>query len=108
MSNKIFKKREIFDEISYQEPFRWKHIKHLVLEDEDEIVSGWDEGFYTENNSMDGHFYIKIIRKVLETDEQFEKRIKREQEDAVERKERRRDAYLKLKKEFENEPDTTY
>ena len=43
----------VFDEISYKNPFKWKDIKHLELQDDDSILMGFDEGFYIENNSLD-------------------------------------------------------
>jgi hypothetical protein len=40
---------------------------------------------------------------VEESDEEFEKRIERNKRSEIEMKNRRRESYLRLKKEFENE-----
>lgn len=69
----------------------------------DIILSGYDEGHYSENNSWEGHFYFNLIRKRLETDEEFEQSKKDWKNLAENLKERRYKNYLKLKKEFENE-----
>lgn len=100
---KIKIEKEIFHKISYSKKFTWVDIKHLELQDEDVINAGYDEGFYTENNSMDAHYYIIITRMIEETDEEFNKRQKEIERDNKWAKERRYESYLKLKKEFENE-----
>ena len=83
----------------------WKDLidSGIDFQDEDKIFMGWIEGYYSENNSWDGHFKIEITRMVEETDEEFEKRILRNEQDQRMLKERRRETYLKLKEEFENE-----
>ena len=96
-------KATIFQEVSYKEPFKWKDIKHIDLQDDDVIQMGHDEGFFSENNSMDPHFFVVITRMVEETDEQFARRQEQIALDNKWAKERRRESYLRLKKEFENE-----
>lgn len=81
-----------------------KEFKHL-LEDDDMVEAGYEEGYFSENNSYDGYFYVKVNRMVLETDEQYETRIKIANQQLEEIKERRYNTYLILKKEFENPPD---
>lgn len=95
---------EVFNEIDYRNPIRFSEIKDIV-QDDDIIESGWDEGFYTENNSVDGHYYLIIRRKRLETDEEVEKRHRRQEEYRKESKQKRHELYLKLKEEFENKID---
>jgi hypothetical protein len=95
---KKIKDRVIFQDNS-QEPFTWKDIKHLDFQDDDEIRSKWVDPYYSEN---DGHYNITIIRKQLETDEEFQKRIDREERDLKRRKEDRYNLYIQLKNEFEN------
>lgn len=94
-------KKEIFWKQS-NECFKWKDIKHIQFEDEDEIVSTYVEPYYSENESHDGYFMAEVSRMVEETDEEYEKRINREKKQHEELKERRYQTYLKLKKEFEN------
>ncbi len=79
---------------------KWSDIKHLELEDDDIIQSGWvdDDSF-----AYNGYWHGEITRMVEETDEQFEKRIANNERDAKWAKERRYQNYLNLKKEFENE-----
>ena len=83
--------------------FKWKDIKHLELEDEDVLNFHWEEPYYSENESWDGHFHGEVIRMVEETDEQFKIRMEDLERDAKWAKERRYENYLKLKKEFESE-----
>ena len=85
------------------QPFTWKDIKHLEFEDDDQITLCWVEPYYSENESWDGHFHAEVIRFVEETDEQYEKRVKRLEEDRKRLRENRYQNYLRLKKEFENE-----
>ena len=82
-------------------PFTWGDVKHIEFEDDDVIRFEYVEGYYSENNSYDEHFSGMVIRKVLETDEQFERRQKRITQDEKWAKERRYESYLRLKKEFE-------
>jgi hypothetical protein len=98
---KKIKDRVIFQDNS-QTSFTWKDIKHIDFQDDDEIRSEWVEPYYSENNSWDGHYSITIIRKELETDEEFQKRIDREERDLKRRKEDRYKLYIQLKNEFEN------
>jgi hypothetical protein len=100
---KIKREKQIFWN-QKNEPFTWKDIKHLQFEDDDVINISWEESFYSENESWDGHFHAEVIRMVEETDEQFAKRIAENERDAKWAKERRLQSYLKLKAEFE--PDT--
>jgi hypothetical protein len=92
--NKI--KREI--QIYFHEKNRlikWSDIKHLQLEDDDIIHSGW------EDDEEGGYFHGEITRMVEETDEQFQKRQSVIERDKKWAKEKRYESYLKLKKEFE-------
>ena len=90
----------IFKKIDYDKPILFSTIKDVV-QDNDIIHSGWDEGFYIENNSIDGHYFMRITREILETDEEYNKRVKQNELTAKWAKERRYESYLKLKKEFE-------
>lgn len=76
---------------------------HLDLQDDDEIHSKWEEPFYSENNSHDGYFYSVIIRHELETDDEFQSRMKRIEREEENMKKIRYQSYLKLKQEFEQE-----
>lgn len=95
-------KTEIFSKTSTKGPILFKDIT-IKIELDDEILAGYDEGFYSENESWDPHYYLKISRERLETDEEFEKRKKEEDNYHVFLKNRRYENYLKLKKEFEKE-----
>lgn len=99
---KILVEKEIFRKQS-QKPFTWKQLKDIKFEDDDRLEIAHDEGYYSENNSWDPHYYAVVTRMVEETDEQFTKRQERIERDKKLAKERRRENYLKLKAEFENE-----
>jgi hypothetical protein len=97
---KILKEKQIFWE-QKNEPFTWKDIKDIPLEDDDILNIGYTNSFYSENESWDGHYHAEVLRMVLETDEQFEERKADRERDKKEAKERRLASYLKLKEEFE-------
>ena len=101
MAKKIKVPHQIFSKVD-KKPIPAKEYKHL-LEDEDVVNAGYEEGYFSENNSYDGFFYLQVDRMVLETDEEFEKRIFYANEQQEEIKQRRYENYLKLKKEFEDE-----
>jgi hypothetical protein len=101
---KIKIKVEVFHEIDYDKPIPFSKIKNII-QDDDILHAGWDEGFYSENNSIDGHYFMNVIRERLENDAEFEKRRTRAADDKKAMKERRYESYLKLKKEFEPEAD---
>jgi hypothetical protein len=76
----------------------WADIKHLNLEDDDVIHSGWVDD---ENFDYHGYWHNEITRMVEETDEEFEKRVANNELNKKWAKERRYENYLKLKEEFE-------
>lgn len=90
----------IFHDQSDQ-PFRWKDIKHVEFQDNDEIAIRYEEGFYSENNSWDGGFIAEIFRMRLETDEEFNDRMTELEKDKEFWKKKRYENYLELKAEFE-------
>lgn len=90
----IFRKQHDHEEIKFGEI-------DIELQPDDVIIAGYDEGYYSENNSWDAHYYLEVHRERLETDEEFERRKEREESDKVYREKRRYESYLKLKKEFE-------
>lgn len=99
--DKIVITEEIFSERDYKKPIPFSKIKNIV-QDDDIILSGWEEPFYSENNSYDGHYYMVVKRNRLETDDEFSKRISDGVKKQEELKEKRYQRYLELKKEFEN------
>ena len=73
----------------------WKDVKHIEFEDDDILQMSWDE--------RDECYCICVTRWIEETDEEWQERLewlKRSEESA---KEKRRQSYLRLKAEFENE-----
>ena len=99
-SKKIWKDKEVYHK-QFNGPVKWKDIKDFGFEDDDIMNVGYDEGYYSENNSWDPHYYVTIIRKVIETDAEFERRIQRQKEDKERYHKQRYENYLKLKAEFE-------
>lgn len=77
----------------------WGDIKHLQLEDDDVIISAWED----DEDGDRGYWHAEITRMVEETDEQFGKRQARIKLDAEWAKQRRYESYLRLKAEFETE-----
>lgn len=90
----------IFYEVKSKQ-FTWKDLKSVQFQDDDIIDITYDEGYYSENDSWDPYFIATVVRTRPETDEEMDRRIKKNEETQKELKERRRETYLKLKKEFE-------
>lgn len=105
--NERSKKRLMIDEniieIHNQEDvlIKWKDIKHIEFQDEDEFYMCREEGFYSENNSWDPYMYGRIIRQRPETDEEYEERMESLKFESEQRKKSRYESYLRLKEEFE-------
>lgn len=97
--------KEIFRETK-NKPFTWADLKEIEFQDGDEIQVAYDEGYQSENNSWDPHYYAVVSRMVEETDAEFEKRMKRVEQDKAWARERRYESYLKLKAEFEGQQTT--
>lgn len=105
----IEKKKEIisetiFNKIDYAKPIPFKDI-NIKLQPDDIIKSGWNEGFYSENESQDAHFYLEVERDREETDKEYQERLKDDNFISKEMKKRRFLNYLRLKEEFEGEDD---
>lgn len=97
---KLIKEKPIFETINFNEPVKIKDIK-VDLQPDDIIQAGFEHPFESENNALESHWYLRVIRKVLETDEEFEKRKAEEEALKKRLKKRRYENYLKLKKEFD-------
>jgi len=93
--------RDVFHKTRDHKPYTWKDIKDFQFQDDDRIEIGHNQGFYTENNSMDPHFFVTIWRMVEETDQEFSERM----EDISRKKkwaeEQQYKTFLKLKEKFE-------
>jgi hypothetical protein len=100
MKEKIKFQETIFHGNS-DEPFKWKDIKHIEFQDDDELCIRYEEGFYSENNSWDGGFVAEVFRMQLESDEEFNNRMIELEKDKEFWKKKRYENYLKLKEEFE-------
>ena len=71
------------------------------LKPTDRLIYQSDPGHFSENNSWDANTEITIERPRLETDEEQKERLEKSKQFTEERKESRRQTYLKLKQEFE-------
>lgn len=77
--------------------------KGVTLEDDDEIKILYEPDEYDGSElSVPAHYVFIVTRKVLETDEEFNKRVKEEEEKINCARKNRYELYLKLKEEFEN------
>jgi hypothetical protein len=56
------------------------------------------EPSYSENNSWDGYYSVSVIRKELETDEEFQKDYQKEELELKRRKEDEIQSLFKIKK----------
>lgn len=89
----------IFHEIDYDAPIPFSTIKDII-EDNDTISAGWEEGHYSENNSMDGHYFINVTRTRFETDKEHDVRLVGDEKDKERMRQNRYETYMKLKEEF--------
>lgn len=69
----------------------------------DLIVLQQDSGYWSENESWDAFSRLVIVREREETDEEYLKRLDRDEKDRENHKRMRYNSYLKLKAEFESE-----
>lgn len=99
---KKFITETIFRKQNDHNPIKFGEID-IELKPDDVIHAGHDEGYYSENNSWDAHYYLEVQRDRLETDEEFEKRKEDDEFFKKDLRKRRYENYLKLKKEFEND-----
>jgi hypothetical protein len=97
---KIHKDKDVFH-LTKDEKIRWKDIKHFQFEDDDIIQIAYDEGYVSENNSWDSHFFAVVTRPTLETDEEHARRMEDVRKENERLKKMRYQSYLKLKAEFE-------
>lgn len=98
---KLKRPETIFHKTYGQNQPTWKELKDFELQDDDLVVISYEEPYYSENNSYDGHWFIDVQRLREETDEEYEARITANEKYKQELKEKRYQQYLKLKEEFE-------
>jgi hypothetical protein len=100
-TKKILVEKVVFHQEKEYYPFLWKDIKHFDFQDEDEINMGYDE--WDEERNVGDTYTIEVIRKVLESDEEYEKRIadfgKIQEQNALQQER----TYLELKRKFTGE-----
>ena len=87
--------------------FTYGEVKAFLLRakkgllDDDILEISYDEGFNDGDSSLGANYTIRVTRKRLETDEEFEKRKEMFDKKSLKAVEQRYKEYLKLKKEFE-------
>lgn len=89
--------------------FRWGEITKLLneqkitLQDSDILEVGFTEGWDEGDSARDNTYDLKVIRVREETEEEYKKRLLKNEESKKLAEKRRYESYLKLKKEFEND-----
>ena len=101
MSKKIITEK-IYHDKSFQNPFNYKKIKDLNLQDDDIVYHHYEESYFSENESWDAGYILEVVRSREETDEEYNDRIERINSISELNKKNRFEKYLELKKEFEN------
>ena len=76
----------------------WKDLKHIEFQDDDII----DIEYVESSDGTDGYLYVEVFQMIVETDEEFQKRIESTESAQKLLKKNRYERYLELKKEFEN------
>lgn len=100
-------KQKVMEEIytkDFEGNFHDIHFSDLPKDiQENDIIDIYrEESFFSENFSYDAYTKLVIIREREETDEEYQKRISKEQYHEEELRKRRYENYLKLKSEFES------
>jgi len=87
---------------AYNDPINLGEIRELVAKNGHELI---DSDVVTQDFDADDSYKydVSVTRWRIETDEEFELRIKREERSSSVAKDYRRKTYMKLKEEFENE-----
>lgn len=89
--------------------FRWGDIlkflneEKVELQDSDILEVGFTEGWNESDSARDNAYDLKVIRVREETEEEYRKRLLKNEEYKKLAEKRRYENYLKLKKEFEND-----
>lgn len=84
-------------------PFKWKDVKDLPFEDNEEIDIEYIETWHYEDGSEGPLYQIISTKIVMETDEEFEKRKKAFDDYQIISKKQRFEQFLKLREEFDAE-----
>lgn len=98
MERRVIKRNIDHRYVGKKQP-RWKDLKHSDYQDDDLIYVGYEE----DEQGNNGEWFISIEREMLETDEEYNKRIERHEKFLEDSKKQRYERYLKLKEEFEND-----
>ena len=98
---KVYNEVQVFHKTTNIKPPTWGDIKHIDFQDDDFIHVGYEGAYHSDNNSYGAHYFITVIRKIIETDEEFNERIERLNKQEQEKQERQYQSYLKLKQKFE-------
>ncbi len=93
MERKIIRQQIDQRYVNEKQP-RWKDLKHTEYQDDDLINIGYE--------LEDGGWIISIERERLETDDEYNERMKHHEKFLENSKKQRYEIYLKLKEEFEN------
>lgn len=93
---------------NFERQYTWGEVKealakaNIELLDTDELRIHYEDGWQEGDSARDNMYAISVHRYIEETDEEFERRVKRAEENKERNKKQRYENYLKLKKEFEN------
>jgi hypothetical protein len=101
ISKKIYVNKEVCDIRSIEGPIKFQEIK-ITIKDEDIVQAGYDDGFFSENNSWDPFYYFRVVRPTLETDEEHIVRIQKEANLKLITRSKRFKKYKDLQNEFES------
>lgn len=101
MSKKLITRTILSIESNKPIPFSVVKENNIELQDNDIINAGYQEPYNHVYIVYDGGYHFEVIREREETDEEYQKRISREEKENKDMQERRYKSFLKLKKEFE-------
>lgn len=101
---KLILERDTFSMTS-NKPITWGEFKaeNFSLSDTDVIHVGYSEPYNYSDSASDGYYFFRVTSFIEETDKEYQERQERNERQKLEQKQRRKETYLKLKQEFENE-----
>lgn len=94
--------RKVVYSLESNNEYKFKDLKDLNLKDDDFIHMGYQEPEMFSEHSHDGYYFIEVHRVELENDEDYEKRIKMQNEMVSRNRKAMIEHYLKYREQFKD------
>jgi hypothetical protein len=97
MEKKLIRKTVFFKYLG-ETPPKWKDVKSLFEIQDDDLVR-----LSFEEDDLGGEWFFEVFRDEIESDDEYNLRLQRNNVWLEHQKEKRHQRYLELKQEFENQ-----